>query len=166
MGAGKSTLGRELNRLTGIGFVDLDDLIEQRYGMSIRDMFAQVGEVEFRRREAETLQSTTQMSNVVVALGGGTPCFGDNMDRILASGTTVYLDVPVEKIYHRLMRGRHKRPLISHLSDTELLAYIDENLARRLPYYTRAEATFDAGALDEEIERQATALLFAKQFLK
>ncbi|MDE7396684.1 MAG: shikimate kinase, partial [Muribaculum sp.] len=98
MGSGKTTLGRELQRLTGRQFVDLDALIEDQFGMSISDIFALKGEGYFRRLEAETLRSTANMSDAIVALGGGTPCHGDNMDWLLDNGITVFLDAPVEKL--------------------------------------------------------------------
>lgn len=164
MGSGKSTLGRELHRLTEVPFVDLDTMVEQRYGMTVSEMFAAVGEAEFRRREADTLRLTADMDHVVVALGGGTPCYGDNMDWMMAHGTTVYLDVPVDKLYTRLLRGRYKRPLIAALDDDSLRDFISEALRQRRPWYSRAEAVFDAAALDGELEREETARLFARRF--
>ena len=94
MGSGKTTLGRAVAARTGIRFIDLDDYIEEREGCSIREIFASRGEDAFRAIERDALQEVSRMADTLVACGGGTPCFGDNMDLLNRCGLTVYLDAP------------------------------------------------------------------------
>ncbi len=164
MGSGKTTLGRELSRLTGRPFVDMDTLIENRCGMTINDIFSQYGEDYFRRLETETLHSTAKLTDTIVALGGGTPCHGDNMDWMLDNGITVFLDASIEKLYQRLLHSRYKRPLIAKLSDSELFTFIQDSLNARLPHYRRASFIFNSDTLDHVAEREEAARRFASQF--
>ena len=108
MGCGKSTLGRNVSRLTGVEFIDLDSYIEGRYHSSVRDIFAEKGEEGFRDIERRMLHEVAEFENVIVACGGGTPCFFDNMDYMNSKGTTVFLNTSLPKLHTRLMRGRHK----------------------------------------------------------
>jgi shikimate kinase len=86
---------------------------------------------------------------MIVACGGGTPCFFDNMERMNAAGVTVYLDASIDKLQSRLAAARSQRPLIAHLDDDELRKYIGESLAKRLPYYLQARYSFNADDLDD-----------------
>ena len=91
MGAGKSVVGRALSRRYGLTHIDLDWRIEQRFHQKISDMFATIGEDGFRRRERNMLHEVMAIEDVVVSVGGGTPCFFDNIDQMNSSGTTIYL---------------------------------------------------------------------------
>ncbi len=148
MGCGKSTLGKALDRSTELQFIDLDNYIERRFHANIRDIFASRGEEAFRDMERRMLEEVSQFEDTVVGCGGGTPCFFDNMERMNASGTTVWLNASTDRLWERLRVGRRRRPLIAALSDDELRAFIDEQLAIRHPYYTRAQYEFDADWLD------------------
>ena len=87
MGSGKSTLGRALAQATGLTFIDLDTYIEQRFHANVRDIFAQRGEDGFRRLERMMLHEVSEFEDVIVACGGGTPCFFNNMEHINSHGT-------------------------------------------------------------------------------
>lgn len=155
MGSGKTTLGQAVARRCGLRFVDLDDYIEVRRGCSVRDIFAAGGEEAFRAAEREALDEVSRQGVAdIVACGGGTPCFGDNMDRMNARGVTVHLTVPHERLLARLKDGRAKRPLIASLDDAELDEFISRQMERRMPYYSRAAVTFDSSRLEspEEID--------------
>ena len=141
MGAGKTTLGRALAKTLGLQFVDLDCYIEERYHKTISQIFADKGENGFRELEKRMLHEAGEFENVVISTGGGTPCFFDNMDYMNSQGTTVYLDVPVERLFIRLSIARHKRPLIKEKNDEELRAFISEQLEKREGYYRKAEYT-------------------------
>ena len=151
MGSGKSHTGRQLAQLLGYPFLDLDALIEERAGIDIPAIFAREGESGFRRREREALHSTRQLEEIVVACGGGAPCFFDNMDWMNRNGLTVYLEAPVEVLAQRLTPGREHRPLIAELSENELPAFIEEKLAGRDPVYRQSQILFSQGAANEEI---------------
>ena len=161
MGSGKTTLGRAVAASTGISFVDLDDYIEEREGCSIRQIFATRGEEAFRAIEREALREVSRMPDTLVACGGGTPCFGDNMDLLNRSGLTVYLNAPHSSLLSRLKEGRAKRPLIASLSDEELDSFITEQMEWRQPHYMRAAMTFDSSRLEtpEEVARSVDEFL-------
>lgn len=164
MGCGKSTLGRHVSVITEMQFIDLDAYIEGRYHHSVSELFALYGEDGFRRLERAMLQEVADFENVLVACGGGTPCFFDNMDYMNSHGTTVFLDTSLDKLHSRLCRGKHKRPLIASKTDDELLAFIEKALAERMPHYAKAQMTFKSDRLENESEKADTARRFINQF--
>ena len=110
------------------------------------------------------LVEVSGFDNVLVACGGGTPCFGDNMELMNEHGVTVLLQASYERLLERLKRGRHKRPLIAALSDDELGDFITRQLEMRMPHYSKAAEVFDSTLLEDEnqIERKCEA--FISQF--
>lgn len=164
MGCGKSTLGRNVSRLSGVQFIDLDKYIEGRYRANIRDIFADRGEKGFRDIERAMLHEVGAFSDVIIACGGGTPCFFDNMEFMNSAGTTVLLDTSISKLHTRLMRGRHKRPLIAGKSDEELLQFIIDALRERMPFYSQASERFRSDLLEDEVEVDDTARRFIARF--
>ena len=115
MGAGKTTVGRELARQLGWAFEDLDDRIQSREGRTIEEIFQNSGEAEFRRYEQMALLELLKLvesSPLVVALGGGAFAQAENA-RILkrAPGPTVFLSAPVDELYRRCQQQQIKRPL-------------------------------------------------------
>ena len=148
MGSGKTTLGRAVSARTGVRFIDLDDYIERREGCTIREIFASRGEEAFRDIERRALAEVSEMADTLVACGGGTPCFGDNMEVMNSRGLTVYLDAPHSSLFSRLKEGRAARPLIASLSDDELGEFIRKQMDWRSPYYTRATLSFDSSRLE------------------
>ena len=164
MGCGKSTLGRAVSRASGIEFIDLDNYIESRFHKTVKEIFAEKGEQGFREIERKMLHEVADFENVVVACGGGTPCFFDNMEYMNNHGTTVFLDTHINKLHTRLMRGRHKRPLIADKNDEELRQFIIEALEKRMEYYSKAQVVFTSDKLDTEQEVDSTVKLFLRQF--
>ena len=152
MGCGKSTLGRNVAKMTDIAFIDLDNYIETRYHANIRDIFVSYGEAGFRRMERAMLEEVADFENVIIACGGGTPCFGDNMELMNSKGTTVLLETSLDKLHTRLMRGRHKRPLIADKTDEELREFIISALEARRPFYSKAQIVFPGDLLENEVE--------------
>ncbi|HMT29829.1 MAG TPA: shikimate kinase, partial [Bacteroidia bacterium] len=130
MGAGKSTAGKKLAGLLGYSFVDLDTMIESETKKSISELFA-AGQDKFREIEAHILRNTESMSNCVIAAGGGTPCFHDNMKWMINHGLTVYIKLSPGSLFHRLAPSKTSRPLIAGKSDVELMEYIMETLKDR-----------------------------------
>ena len=149
MGSGKSTLGYALARATGLTFIDLDTYIENRYRKTIREIFAERGEEGFRQIEKAMLEEVSSFEDVIVACGGGTPCFFDNMALMNSTGTTVLLDATIDALHRRLCHGRAKRPLIAGMTDDELKVYITEALAKRMPHYSLAQHRFPSDQLED-----------------
>jgi len=141
MGSGKTYLGERLAVQLGRPFVDLDRLIEAGEGKTVPDIFAEKGEAAFRDLERQYLHSLENQAPAVVATGGGTPCFFDNMDWMNAHGTTVFLETPVETLYKRLRHERASRPLLAGLSEAELWVFIEKKLGEREGWYRRARVT-------------------------
>lgn len=164
MGCGKSTLGRALARLSPLEFIDLDNYIENRFHASISDLFSSRGEDGFRKVEQAMLDEVSRFCNVVVACGGGTPCFFNNMELMNERGTTVWLTTPIERIYERLQRNRSKRPIIADKTDSELMRFITDALAARQPFYSMAQHQFCATLLEDKSQIETTAAEFIKRF--
>ncbi len=164
MGTGKTTLGRALAEALGLTFIDLDIFIEERYHKSISQIFAERGEDEFRRIEQRILHEVGEFENVIISTGGGTPCFFDNIDYMNSLGTTVYLKVPIERLFIRLSIARKQRPLLKDKNDEELRSFIAEQLDRREPYYSRAQYVFAADKLEDKTQIDESVEAFCRQF--
>lgn len=161
MGSGKTTLCRSLSRMTGVATIDLDDFIVEKSGMPIKDYFSRYGEAGFRELEHECLAELSRSAeNVIIACGGGTPCYGDNMELMNRSGTTILLEADFERLYSRLILGRDQRPLITGFDDAELRRFIKDKLRERVPYYERAACRFDSSCLETEQEIELTTKRF------
>lgn len=144
MGAGKTTVGKDLSKRLGLSFIDLDCYIEGRYLKTVGQLFAERGEEAFREIERKMLREVAMFEDVLVSTGGGAPCFFDNMEFMNACGTTVYLQVSVNELTKRLEVGKHTRPVLKGRSGESLKLFISENLEKRNPYYTKASILFDA----------------------
>ena len=147
MGAGKSTLGKTLARKLNIAFIDLDRYIECRLHKTIPEIFSENGESTFRVLEKNLLHEVCDFENVVIAGGGGTPCFFDNIDYINTHTTCVYLQTSVDELFERLKKYRDSRPLLQNKNDEELHAFIEKNLSSRENFYKQAAIHFDTGRL-------------------
>lgn len=152
MGAGKSTMGKWLAQVMNMEFIDLDNFIEARQHKTIKEIFAEIGEEGFRMLERRSLEEVSQFENVIISLGGGTPCFFDNMEIVNQAGASVYLKPTEEVLLKRLSKGKHKRPLLAQKTDEEILQFMREQLAWREPYYLKAQITFEASHLENKAE--------------
>lgn len=138
MGSGKTTLGRKLAKKLGYKFVDMDDLIVQTSGMTIPGIFAEHGEALFRKWESDVLMEVIRQEQIVVATGGGAPCFNNNIDVMNENGLTIYLQLSPEAIMDRLQHSKTERPLVKGKSDEELIKYIKDLLETRDPHYLKS----------------------------
>lgn len=139
MGCGKSTLGRKLSALLNLTLIDLDTFLEERYFKTIPQIFAEEGEEEFRLKERKVLEEVSSFDNVIVATGGGAPCFFDNMELMNKSGFCVFLDVATDSLVSRLIHAKTERPLIKGKSPEELHGFIEMMMEKRRPFYEQAK---------------------------
>jgi len=137
-GSGKSTIGKKLAKQLDYRFVDLDQEIEKRVQLSIPAIFEQFGETQFRIWEQTQLQETLQLEKVVIATGGGTPCFYQNMELITQHSEAVYVQMSTKSLFDRLVHSKKTRPLIRGLSDQELMQFVENELLKREQFYLQA----------------------------
>ena len=159
MGSGKTTVGRQLALSLGLSFYDLDWYIEMRFRRTIEQIFKEKGEEGFRTIEFNMLREVAEFEDIVLSCGGGTPCFGDNMDYINSKGETIYLQAAPDVLAAHLRMGKVVRPLIQGKNDEELLQYIRQSLAEREPYYLQAKHTLDVSLLDNHDKIKTTVKL-------
>lgn len=138
MGCGKSTLGRALAASLDMTFIDLDTYLEERYFKTIPQIFAEEGEANFRLKERKVLEEVSTFDQVIVATGGGAPCFFDNMELMNNSGFCIFLDVEIDSLVFRLIHAKTERPLIKGKSPEELRHFIEELMQKRRPFYEKA----------------------------
>ncbi len=142
MGSGKSSIGKKLSRKLRCNLIDLDDYIVEKEQASVKEIFAAKGEIYFRKREEKYLKELlTIEEDTILSLGGGTPCFGDNMQAVLEAEntTSIYLKSSVKSLTDKLILKKSKRPLIANIETKEALAeFIGKHLFERSPYYSKA----------------------------
>ena len=156
MGSGKSTAGKKLAEKLRLSFIDFDEYIEKQSGKTIPDIFESEGEEKFRSMERKCLEQIVGMDNAVISLGGGTPCFNNNMELINKSGISVYIETGVDDLVKRLIKSKTSRPLIQGLNETDLKKFIEATLEMRLPFYKMARHTVHADA--HTVEETAAAI--------
>jgi len=165
MGAGKTTIGKLLARHIGYDFVDYDQYIIKKENKSISEIFEDKGEIYFRKIEASYLKEILQETNTkkIVALGGGTPCYGNNLQDIKDSGVlSIYLNVPVAQLTNRLWDAKSERPVIAEQkSKEELEEFVRKHLFERGFYYNQASITIKVQEQTEaDIVKEIIATLF------
>lgn len=139
MGCGKSTLGKKLSKHLGLQFIDMDHYIEKRNCKTVPQLFEEFGEEGFRERERKALEELSEFTDVVIATGGGAPCFFDNIDLMNRTGKTIYLNIHPKILASRLIESKTERPLIKGKSREELIEFIDETLRKRNEFYKQAK---------------------------
>ena len=132
-------MGRKLASILGSTLIDLDHYLEQKYFKTIPQIFAEEGEDGFRRKEQAVLHEVSTFDDVIVATGGGAPCFFDNMDVMNRTGFCIFLDVDTEELVNRLTNAKTERPIIKGKSREELAGFIDEMMEKRRPFYEKAK---------------------------
>ncbi len=141
MGSGKTTLGKQLASELNYSFIDLDAYIEQQEHTSIAGIFEKHGQDKFRELERNALEAIAhEQSNAIIATGGGTPCFNNNIDFMNKHGISVFLHVPIQEILKRLLAtDLTLRPLLSDKSADEIFCFLNKTLNERMQFYSCAK---------------------------
>lgn len=142
MGSGKTTVGKRLATSLSLSFIDLDDFIQNKYRKTISELFAEIGEEEFRKIESRALREVSEIEDVVISTGGGAPCFFDNMKIMNNAGITLYIEAEPEELAARLLASKMVRPLIAGKSEDELIPFIRKHLSQRERYYKNAHIIY------------------------
>jgi shikimate kinase len=152
MASGKSAVGKKLAQNLCFQFIDLDAFIEQEEGITISEMFKTKGEIYFRIKEGEYLKKILKKNtDMVISLGGGTPCYGKNIELIKNSSTSIYLKSSIKTIFNRIKNETAQRPLVAEIGIDNLQEYIAKHLFERTNFYEQANFTVatDAKTVNE-----------------
>lgn len=162
MGVGKSTWAKKVGKALDLPVHDLDQILESQIGMSISAFIAARGELAFRKLEKQAVLETEALHGIV-AVGGGTPCFYDNMMQLNRLGTTVYLHAPVGFLTKRLQDSYHAgkvRPLLVGIASDDYAEFIGKHLMERQAFY--AESQFRIAVDKEDVLTRLVALYQTK----
>lgn len=163
MGCGKTTQGKKLAKAIGYHFIDLDEYTANKHDKDITDIFKEFGEGEFRKIETTSLtECINDNIKTIIALGGGTPCFNNNMELIKSSGLSVYLKMSPEDLYQRLFKETAQRPLVANKEADDLFIYIKALLEKREAFYSQATISVDGNLYEiDELKKLVLELTHA-----
>ena len=147
MGVGKTTIGKKLAQALGANFIDLDKFIESRYRKTVSKLFSERGEEAFRLLEQKSLREISEIENVVISTGGGTPCFFDSIKLMNQTGITVYIQAEPEELAARLGASKTVRPIIAEKPKDELVSFITNHLSEREKFYSQAQIVYKTNHL-------------------
>ena len=151
MGSGKTSLGKKIARKLSLEFIDLDNVITGSTGESIRETFEHKGEDFFRLAERAALVEQIKKDSFVMAVGGGTPCFYDNMEAMNRYGLTVYLKLSPDALFSRLKGRTWHRPLLKGMENENLVEYITVNLNKREKWYLESALIIEEAEQEPDI---------------
>ena len=163
MASGKSTIGREISKKLDMKFIDLDDYISKREKRSISEIFKVEGEIYFRKIESLYLgEILNSKDSFILSLGGGTPCYSNNMELILNSeASSIYIKADIKTLASRLTAEKNKRPLVAYLKDDKLIEFVAKHLFERRFFYEQASITINSENKSiEEIITEIRILLY------
>lgn len=141
---GKSTIAKKFAKQINYDFIDIDEYIEEKNKQKISDIFKTYGEAKFREFENLALKEILKKKYIVVATGGGLPCFYNNMQLMNASGKTIYLKVDMQTLFNRIKADLNIRPLLQQKTDEEIKLYLKQTINEREIFYKQANFTIDA----------------------
>ena len=143
MGAGKTTLAKKLASKLSYSWLDTDQEIEKKEGIKVSEIFKVRGEAYFRTLEKQLVDDLKPNQNIIIASGGGLPCFNDNMSKLNKLGITIYLERTPKELFQRVKQATNSRPLIADKSDEELLEYIENTMEKRREIYLKSTIIAD-----------------------
>ena len=154
MGSGKTSIGKILAKTYSCEFIDLDKVIEKKYSSSVSKIFSDLGELEFRKIEKNMLNQVLSYDHkFILSLGGGTPCYYDNMDMILSRSNNVfYIKVLTNILSNRLFLRKEKRPIISNIQSIEKMnEFVSKHIFERMPFYEKSNYVIESNRNDKEL---------------
>jgi shikimate kinase len=165
MGAGKSTVGKLLAETIGVPFIDSDEWIADKEQATVSEVFATKGEAYFRQLEKAFLDQLAHEQPAVIAVGGGLPCFGDNMLKLKELGIVVYINTSLQTLTQRLKNDRQNRPLLAAVKDKELFRFAEDLISIRKVFYKMAHVIVPNESnkpkeLVEKIQKERVKLSF------
>lgn len=144
MGSGKTTVGEKLAEALQLEFIDLDQKIETNQNKSIVKIFTELGQIKFRKIEKQSLTEILERSNnFVLATGGGTPAYYNNIEQLNQHTDSIYLRTPIPELLQRLSQEKTNRPLLAHLNEEQLSEFVAKHLFERREFYEKAKNTVD-----------------------
>jgi shikimate kinase len=149
-GAGKSTIAKKIASHFNFTALDTDKMLEEKYHISVYDIFEKYGETVFRQLEYKILVEALQQEDVVIATGGGAPCFFDAMKLINEAAFSIYIEMATKSLTQRLLHAKVTRPLTKNKTEEELFAFIEKQLAERTSIYKQAHLTMKGENIDLE----------------
>lgn len=149
MGSGKSHWSEKLKKRFKVPCYDLDALIEMMEERTISEIFDEDGEEAFRKLETKMLKLFGEKKQFILSVGGGTPCFNENMKWMNKTGITIWLDEPIETLAQRLIKEKDHRPLIKNIPTDELAGFLSARLKERMVFYGHAAFTLSGDEISE-----------------
>ncbi len=149
MGSGKSYWAEKLKKRFKVACYDLDALVEMMEERTIAEIFEEDGEEAFRKLETKMLKLFGEKKQFILSVGGGTPCFNDNMKWMNKTGITIWLDEPIETLVQRLVKEKDHRPLIKNMADEELENFLSAKRKERMEFYSQAVFTLSGAEITE-----------------
>jgi len=146
--SGKTTTGKRLAKKLGWNFLDLDKYIEIKHNKSINDIFDEFGEKTFREFEKQAVNDSLSLHETVIATGGGTPCFNNQMQILKENGICIYLKMNAKTLTSRITKSK-QRPLFKNITQSQLGDFVINNLKEREFFYVQAHYIVDV--LDIEL---------------
>jgi shikimate kinase len=152
-GSGKTTIAKQVAHHLNLPFVDLDDEIVRREGITIQEIFKTKGERHFRLIESALLKEYAESNDsFVMATGGGAPCFHDGIDIINHSGVSIFLNESLSTIAKRVA-NKSDRPLLSAGNDAELISKLEKTFNARIAIYNKAKTIVENPTLESVLEK-------------
>ena len=154
MGSGKTSIGKKISKILNVNFFDLDEIIEKKYNKSVKKIFKDFGEIEFRKKERVVLEKILFKKKLfVLSLGGGTPCYFDNIELISEkTDFTIFLRPRIKQLSKKLFEKKSKRPLIKDIkTEKKMIEFVSKHMLERINYYNMAKyhITYD---LDDKMD--------------
>ena len=155
MASGKTIIANKLSKKLSLNHVDLDEIISRKNKLSIPEIFSKYGEIQFRLLENKNLEKLLSLKeDFILSVGGGTPCYANNMSLINKKSISIYLKASMDTLYNRIIYEKENRPLVSNVPNEKLKEFIAKHLFERGTFYTKASITInvDNKSVDAIIE--------------